>query len=94
MSEISEFSYQHPINIRTMLDLGILNATDEDFTAYERWCKLLDDTEVHARRCAWARANQCNPPQPKVVVDQMSKQEKFALRDRILGVVQMRGKNV
>jgi len=99
MSEISEYSYEHPSNVRLMLDLGILHATDEDFTAYERWGKLIDDKVLRERKFAYTREHLAetkgNVVSAKFIIAQMSKAERVALRDRVLGVVAMpRGKNV
>jgi len=66
---------------------------------FEVWCKLLGDKELRKKQFAYTREHVAETKGevvgPKFIIDRMTKAERVALRDRILGVLPMRrGKNV
>ena len=97
--KISIHSYEHPDNLKLMIDLQLVSGAQSMVDVFMVWSKLTDDKELRQRQFAYTAAHVVETKGqvvgPKFIIDRMTRQKKVALRDRILGVVEMRGgKNV
>jgi len=74
------------IELIAMIQLGVLTAKADYFECWEKWCAVIDDKWLQERCKAWGLKLHTSEGFAEAL-KRLTKPERIALRDRVVGVV-------